>query len=329
MAMASLSATSPWPWTRSLPPCHGLSLRLRDISGELVAELFDVPLATPLNDVLRTAAGGDAAGLRRGRLLLEGRVLAKDATLGQVVGEELPEWLEMQFVLCHRRRSFEPLHVDAADAAVLMGAAADHIAVKYRVAGRSGVGKTSLIRRFVEDAWSDWCPSSIGVDFKIKKLLVDDSERVKMQIWDAPHGKERIRTLSTASLYRGAHAILVCFDLTDRESFEALPQCLDEARGCSPDDVVLVLVGTKEDDHVRRQIREDEANALALAEQMPYFETSAKMQNGVDELFYEVTDLVLDVLAAKSRLAPKVNESPVAPWFVTSARKVCDTCVVA
>ncbi len=90
---------------------------------------------------------------------------------------------------------------------------------KVLLIGNSGVGKSSLLVRFADDVFTDNFMPTIGVDFKIKTLMVDDKS-AKLQIWDTA-GQERFKTI-TSSYFKGAHGVLVTYDITDRESFNAV-----------------------------------------------------------------------------------------------------------
>lgn len=89
----------------------------------------------------------------------------------------------------------------------------------YKVifAGSSGVGKSSLLVRFVENKYSDNLLSTIGVDFKFKTMEVN-GRKVKMQIWDTA-GSEAFRSIVSA-YYRGANAVVLVYSTIDRISFK-------------------------------------------------------------------------------------------------------------
>eukprot|EP01089_Gocevia_fonbrunei_P013153 TRINITY_DN328_c0_g2_i1.p2 TRINITY_DN328_c0_g2~~TRINITY_DN328_c0_g2_i1.p2 ORF type:complete len:104 (-),score=13.90 TRINITY_DN328_c0_g2_i1:403-714(-) len=87
---------------------------------------------------------------------------------------------------------------------------------KILIIGDSGVGKSALLLRFADDSYTESYISTIGVDFKIRTVKVDD-KTVKLQIWDTA-GQEKFRTI-ISSYYRGAHGIIVAFDTTDEVSF--------------------------------------------------------------------------------------------------------------
>ena len=95
------------------------------------------------------------------------------------------------------------------------GRKADYL-VKVIVIGDSGVGKTNLITRFCENHFKDTYVATIGVDFKIKSLVVND-KKFKMQIWDTA-GQERFKNI-TQTYYKGAAGILMAYSITDPTSF--------------------------------------------------------------------------------------------------------------
>lgn len=153
---------------------------------------------------------------------------------------------------------------------------------KVLIIGNSGVGKSCLLLRFAEDMFSDNYISTIGVDFKIRKLELD-GKSIKLQIWDTA-GQERFRTI-TKSYYRGSNGIVVVYDITDRESFEQVQHWMSEIDAHASADVCRLLVGNKADLEDKRAVSREEGETLARQFGIPFLETSAKQALNVENMF--------------------------------------------
>lgn len=172
----------------------------------------------------------------------------------------------------------------------------DHL-FKLLIIGDSGVGKSSLLLRFADNTFSGSYITTIGVDFKIRTVDIN-GEKVKLQIWDTA-GQERFRTI-TSTYYRNTHGVIVVYDVTNPESFVNVKRWLHEI-GQNCDSVCKILVGNKNDDPTRKQV--ETADARRFSEQMGirFFETSAKENVNVEEMFSSITHMVLK--AKKDNLA--------------------------
>lgn len=160
---------------------------------------------------------------------------------------------------------------------------------KLLIIGDSGVGKSSLLIRFSDNTFSGSYITTIGVDFKIRTVLLH-GERVKLQIWDTA-GQERFRTI-TNTYYRGTHGVIVVYDVTNGESFGNVKRWLQEIES-NCDIVNKVLVGNKNDDPTRKVVTTEDAERFANQMEIKLFETSAKDNINVEEMFLAITEQVL------------------------------------
>ncbi|KAG1664363.1 Ras-related protein Rab-18-B [Nymphon striatum] len=161
--------------------------------------------------------------------------------------------------------------------------------LKILIIGESGVGKSSLLLRFTDGTFDSEQSATIGVDFKVKSLTLDDNT-VKLAIWDTA-GQERFRTL-TPSYYRGAQGVILVYDVTNRNSFSKLDMWLNELETYSTrSDIVKMLVGNKIDKD-NRDLSREEGMKFARKHSMLFIEASAKTKDGVQCAFEELVEKV-------------------------------------
>jgi len=163
--------------------------------------------------------------------------------------------------------------------------------LKILIIGESGVGKSSLLLRFTDDAFDPEISATIGVDFKVKVITIDGN-KVKLAIWDTA-GQERFRTL-TPSYYRGGQGAILVYDVTNRDSFQKVEDWLNELETYTTNhDMIKMLVGNKCDKEEERQVSKEEGMKCARKYQMMFIEASAKTKEGVQCAFEELVEKVI------------------------------------
>jgi len=177
---------------------------------------------------------------------------------------------------------------------------------KVLLLGNSDVGKSSLLLRYVDSVWNDAFVPTIGVDFKVKTLTINE-KKVKMQIWDTA-GQERFRTV-VSTYFRGAHGILLLYDVTNRDSFKNLESWLIEIEKNAKEKVLKILIGNKCDLTDDREIQSEEGKAFALRNGMEFMETSAKMNTNVTEAFETLGKLMIEFNSKSNTATQKKNEN--------------------
>uniref|UniRef100_A0A0D3FDS1 Uncharacterized protein n=3 Tax=Oryza TaxID=4527 RepID=A0A0D3FDS1_9ORYZ len=155
---------------------------------------------------------------------------------------------------------------------------------KILLIGDSAVGKSSLLVSFVSASHiDDEIAPTIGVDFKIKFLTVN-GKKLKLTIWDTA-GQERFRGI-TSSYYRGAHGIILVYDVTKRESFTNLADvwAKEIELHSTNKECIKMLVGNKVDKNEERMVTREEGLAFAQESGCLFLESSAKTRENILEV---------------------------------------------
>ena len=160
------------------------------------------------------------------------------------------------------------------------------ITFKILTIGESGVGKTCVLRRFVENKFLKNHLATIGIDFKTKTLNINNQE-IKLKIWDTA-GQERFRNITT-QYYKGADGIVLVYDVTDESSYEKIRDWMEQIlSNTQQEEIGLVLLGNK-CDMEPRSVSEEMGKKMAEELKITYYETSALNGQGIKEAFEELT----------------------------------------
>ncbi len=166
---------------------------------------------------------------------------------------------------------------------------------KVVLLGESGVGKTSIISRFINDAFEEGCVSTTGASYVSKDLVFKDykNQLVKFEIWDTA-GQEKYRSL-TKFFYKDAAAVILVYDVTREESFENLKNYwYNQLKENCDKNVVLGVVGNKCDLFEDEKVTENDAREFADKIGAIFELTSAQNNTGITEIFQEIGNKYLD-----------------------------------
>ena len=167
----------------------------------------------------------------------------------------------------------------------------DNLTFKILTLGESSVGKTCILRRYVEGQFFKNQLSTIGIDFKSKTLQIGNHE-IRLKIWDTA-GEERFRNI-TSQYYKGAEGIILVFDLTKKESFEKINDWMKQIKvNTQSDEIAIVLLGNKKDIVNERVVSFEEGNERAGEYGIKYFETSALDGTGIEEAFQNLSEEIM------------------------------------
>eukprot|EP00041_Stephanoeca_diplocostata_P007014 m.96989 g.96989 ORF g.96989 m.96989 type:complete len:210 (+) comp16678_c0_seq1:125-754(+) len=161
---------------------------------------------------------------------------------------------------------------------------------KFLVIGNANTGKSCLLHQFIENKFKTESSHTIGVEFG-SKVINCGGKSIKLQIWDTA-GQERFRSV-TRSYYRGAAGALLVYDISSRETYNALNNWLTDARTLASADIVIVLVGNKKDLEADREVTFLEASRFAQENELMFLETSARTGENVEETFLKCARQIL------------------------------------
>ncbi|KAL8609213.1 Ras-related protein Rab-22A [Nucella lapillus] len=154
--------------------------------------------------------------------------------------------------------------------------------VKVCLLGDSGVGKSSIVLRFVTGTCRPALESTIGASFMSKSVVVDGTG-YRFQMWDTA-GQEKFRSLAPM-YYRGAAAAIIVYDVTRPKTFKSVKTWIQELRSFGPRDIVIAIAGNKCDLEELREVTEKDAQEYASSIDAIFGETSAVTAINVEEMF--------------------------------------------
>ena len=153
---------------------------------------------------------------------------------------------------------------------------------KLILIGDSGVGKTNILNKYVNNEFSYSTQSTVGVEFG-SKIVKKGEKTIKLQIWDTA-GQERYKSI-TSAYYKGSKGALIVYDITKKQTFENVDRWIDELKEKGSDNILIMLIGNKSDLEDKREVQTDEVAKKTRQYKIAFCETSALNGNNIEHAF--------------------------------------------
>ena len=180
---------------------------------------------------------------------------------------------------------------------------------KILILGDSTVGKTCFLTRYAENTFQEQHMATLGIDYKLKNVQMDDGRTVKLQIWDTV-GQDRFRSI-TKNYYKGANGIVVIYSVTDKQSCRNVKNWVNQIKAEVDEKVTIILVGNKIDDEENREVTTDEGEEIANNLDLQFFECSAKTGENIDSTFKELVKKIVEIGGKFSQKGDKLKQKQV------------------
>ena len=172
---------------------------------------------------------------------------------------------------------------------------------KIVLIGDSGVGKTNILSRYINNEFSLATQSTVGVEFG-SKIIKKNGKVIKLQIWDTA-GQERYKSI-TSAYYKGSKGAFVVYDITRKTTYDNIDKWIGELKTNGSEDVLIMLVGNKSDLEEKREVITEEVEKKAQEQKLAFCETSALNGKNVE---YAFENLINEILKKVEK--EKINEA--------------------
>jgi small GTP-binding protein len=162
---------------------------------------------------------------------------------------------------------------------------------KYIIIGDAAVGKSNLLIRYVYGEFNKDYQNTIGVEFGVKNINIKN-KICRIQIWDTA-GQETFKSI-TKGYYKNSVCAIIVYDITRRDSFNNINTWINDCKTICSKTVSMVLVGAKSDLEINRQVMKEEGEELAEKNGIPFYETSAKTGENVNEVFFKSAEEIVE-----------------------------------
>ncbi len=187
-----------------------------------------------------------------------------------------------------------------------------YLSFKLVFIGDYNVGKSSILRQFADNTFTDTNMSTIGIDYKIRNIFVDN-KLIRLEIWDTA-GQERYKSIIT-KYYRDADGIIMIYDITNKRSFDNIRKWLPELEFNTKKEVDMILIGNKSDIEAKREVEYQNGKQMADLLNIEFMETSAKDNTNIDKIFINLITTIIKNqvirLKAKSTQAKSIQDKSI------------------
>ena len=172
---------------------------------------------------------------------------------------------------------------------------------KLILIGDTGVGKSNILSRYINNEFSLATQPTVGVEFG-SKIIKKDDKSIKLQIWDTA-GQERYKSI-TSAYYKGSRGAFVVYDITRKTTYDNIDKWIGELKTNGSEDVLIMLVGNKSDLEEKREVITEEVEKKAQEQKLAFCETSALNGKNVE---YAFENLINEILKKVEK--EKINEA--------------------
>ena len=189
---------------------------------------------------------------------------------------------------------------------------------KVLLLGDTTVGKTCFLMKYTDKTFQDVHISTIGLDYRLKSMVLKNGKNIKLQIWDTA-GQDRFRAI-TKNYYKGANGIILIYDVTNPKTYDNVKNWVTQIREEASPNVVVYLCGNKIDMKEERKVKEEDGKIMAEEFGFPFNETSAREGININETF---EDLVERIDSVYSKLDINIKKKKKNKLYKGKAKSSC------
>ena len=164
---------------------------------------------------------------------------------------------------------------------------------KITLIGDSGVGKSSIIGRFITGFFNEEMNSTLGLNYS-QKLYEKNGKKISLNLWDTA-GQEKFRSLGN-NFYKDSFIIIIVYDICNKASFQSIKEVwYPDIQRFGEKVNIIALVGNKKDKYEEEEVPEEEAKSYAKEIDANFFLVSANSGDGIEQMFQSLADNFFDI----------------------------------